>query len=271
MKKSISIIAGGYLGSRLAIELNHLKHPVKLSFRNNKPKQQVTNIDYHFCDISQGQVTANSALFESDILVICIPPGFKKGLGDFYAHNIKSIVDMATKGGVEQLIFTSSTGIYPKHGIFDEGAQLDLTDHKAKALFEAEQSILASSAKYKQVLRLAGLFGENRHPGQFKLKITADNANQTVNMILIDDVVAAILHLVEQPETPSEIYNLVAPHHPTKQTFYRYFRQQLGLQQNHQSWLTPEINCAYKYVNGDKFCIETGFQYPHSDLFQVTI
>jgi len=117
---SVSVIGGGYLGSRLALALNRDKYEVKVSFRSKPPKAKVKGVQYVYCDVSDGQVIAEETLFQADCVIICIPPGFRRGLGEIYPANITAILEMAQNNGCSHVIYTSSTGIYSEAGFFDE-------------------------------------------------------------------------------------------------------------------------------------------------------
>ena len=232
MSHRVGIIGGGFVGRALAESLNKSKYKVKLSFRSNKPESLILGVEYFYCDVQESTIKAEDPLFEVDSLVICIPPGFRQDMGDSYTAKIKSLVEKAESSNVKQVIFTSSIGIYSKDGINDENTDLDLSVNKVRVLHSAEQTVLQSRLQYKQVLRLGGLIGGSRHPGRFKVPITQTNANEAVNMVMLQDVVGSIETVIEDIKnnevSPQAILNVVAPHHPNKQSFYRYARQKLN-------------------------------------------
>ena len=257
------------MGQRLALSLSLLNYSIKLSYRTKAAKLDNKLVSHFYCSLSQGQVQYDEGLFDADSLVICIPPGFKQGLGDFYASHIKCLVEKARESQVKHIIFTSSVGVYSKSGIFDESSKLDLVTEKQKALFDAEQAVIRSGLKYKQVLRLAGLIGVNRHPGDFRVDLSSSNFNGVVNMVMIDDVVQAVTTLIKRPETPSSLYNVVAPHHPTKRSFYHFGR--INRNKAEHSILNDQVGSPGKKVNGMLLEQETEFVYGHGNLFQAII
>ena len=277
--KSVGIIGGGFIGQALASLLDKQKYQVKLSFRSKRPEVTGLSISVHHCDVSvesgQTKVEADRELFKVDCLVICIPPGFKKGLGDSYTTKIQTLLEQAQNDNVKQVIFTSSIGIYDQKGKVDELSTLNLSTEKQKALYDAEQAVLNSGLKTRQVLRLAGLIGGSRHPGNFRVSLTEENINEPVNMVMQEDVVQAIALLIEQGESPSDVYNIVSPHHPNKQSFYRYARQKIKDQRANEplvvSGIGRESREAFtgKTVEGDRICQELGFKYQFDNLFQI--
>ena len=272
--KSVSIIAGGYLGQRLADALNCSKYEVKLSFRLNRPKFNVNWQSWYQCELAEGRLSYDEGLFDSDCVVICLPPGFKLGVGKYYPAHVSSLVEQAVLHGVNQVIFTSSVGVYAEKGVFDENSPIPAASVKQQALYDAEQAVLNSRLKYKQVVRLAGLMGPARHPGNFNVQLHSAQMDRPVNMVMIDDVVAAITTLILEPQTESQLYNLVAPHHPTKHCFYRFAQQTLDknnlffeTETEHTDWAEPHAD--EKRVVGSRIEQETAFTYRHRDLFQA--
>lgn len=278
----VGIIGGGFIGTALAEALvtnqsDEQKYQVFLSYRTSRQKLTNSAINQAYCDASGETLDAEETLFNVDSLVICIPPGFKKGLGDSYSTKIKSLVERGYFSGVKQIIFTSSIGIYPEGGEVDENTALDLSTDKAKALYSAEQEVLTSRVKNKQVVRLAGLIGKGRHPGRFKVKLTSDNADEPVNMVTQDDVVAAITLLLRQGDilNKGDVFNVVAPHHPSKQSFYRTARQQLKDERINEPVIVPSrsntgaVPRVGKRVTGDKICRELGFNYQTDNLLRL--
>ena len=270
--RTVSIVAGGYLGQRLARHLVENKYKVKLSYRTKAPEVEVFGTEHFSCVLTEGTLEYDKGLFDADCLVICIPPGFKQGVADFYPLHIKLLLQEGQNAGCRQVIFTSSIGIYPQSGDFREKSQFTMQGEKQKCLLQAELAVLASCVKYKQVLRLAGLIGPGRHPGRFRVSLGSESAQTCVNMVLVQDVVEAIHQLIDQPDTPSSVYNLVSPHHPSKQAFYRFARQSLGLDVGALS--TVAIEDAFvipKRVSGALIAQETDFRYQYSKLFEALL
>ncbi|MDA8621430.1 NAD(P)H-binding protein [Psychrosphaera sp.] len=277
MKQRVGIIGGGFIGTALAQSLNKDKYDVTLSYRSNKPESTILGVDYDFCDVERNSIIGGEALFKVDSLIVCIPPGFKKDMGDSYTPRIKTIINQAQNSKVKQVVFTSSIGIYSKAGINDENAELDMSVNKVKVLYDAEQAVLNSRLQYKQVLRLGGLIGGNRQPGNFKVVITKDNANEPVNMVMQEDVVGAITCLIDDALSPSQtesaqsqhkaVYNVVSPHHPNKQSFYRYARQQANTLTNSEIVGNPN-NVEGRLVKGDLITKALNFKYKHDNFFE---
>ena len=78
------------------------------------------------------------------------------------------------------------------------------------------------------ILRLAGLVGPSRHPGRFFAGKSAPDGQHVVNLVHLQDVVAAIELLLQAPKG-GHIYNLCAPRHPARGLFYPQMARELGL------------------------------------------
>ena len=126
-----------------------------------------------------------------------------------------------------QVIYTSSTGIYPNENRqYDESSVIETSS----LLGDLEQKIKERS--HYCILRLAGLIGPNRHPVKFLLKQeTRENGAAVVNLIHQKDVIQAIVSCISQ-EKNQAIYNVCYPEHPTRAAYYNeaakfYFQQEM--------------------------------------------
>ena len=108
-------------------------------------------------------------------------------------------------------------------------------------------------------MRLAGLIGPGRNPGQFTAGKTLANAQAPVNLVDGRDVVRFIQLLIKNKDAQG-IYNLCFPSHPTKSSYYTQKCNELNLtppaftNQDHQG----------KQVGSKRTSQELGFQYWHT-------
>ena len=152
-------------------------------------------------------------------------------------------------------ILLSSIGVYEKSaGNFDESAPIGISD-RAQLIHAIENEFLKLDQSV--VLRLGGLFDDNRHPVNsiIKKQITVQG-NDLINFVHIDDVCQA-LDMMLQSWPKQRLYNLVDRHHPTKKDYYTSltthpinFSQQSGLnyQVSSKRFLT-EIQTDGKFLN----------------------
>lgn len=225
----IGIIGCGWLGKALASHLSANGYALKVTTRTKLKQQALLDEGFDTCLLSTDDgIESSNLIFDQDILVIAITPGFKRGYTD-YALNIANLVQCAENKQVKKIVLISSTGIYQGlEGEVDENTSLNLSQHKSKILFEAEQSVVNFSGSGK-VLRLSGLVSENRKPGKFLAgKKALAGANAAVNLIHRSDCIGLLQAIIEQ-EVSHKIFIGVSNTHCSKSDFYSQAARHLGL------------------------------------------
>jgi hypothetical protein len=161
-------------------------------------------------------------------------------------------------------LFVSSTSVYKnlqKVVTEDEGAENDQS-----VLFQIERLFLDNIDFVCSVVRLSGLTGGNRHPGNFFRtgKVVAQ-PDAPVNLIHREDCLGIILAIIEQAAW-GETFNACADSHPSKREFYTYTRKLLN--QPAPEFLVNSEN-AYKIVSNHKVKQILGYQFVHADLMAI--
>ena len=162
----ITIIGCGWLGLPLGKSLVENGYNVFGTTRSERrvPTIEATGMGSILLD-KAGSFTQNSTekMGLSDFLIITIPPNWSEAPEE-YAHKLQSFVTEFPPSTT--IIFTSSTGIYPKKsGTYSEDYIFSVQEQKS-ALFQAEKMLL-SLPNRAYILRLGGLFGPQRHPITF--------------------------------------------------------------------------------------------------------
>lgn len=199
----------------------------------------------------------------ADAIVVNIPPKLRQPQtlafqAEAYLNQLQTLIEQIDFSSFKRIIFISSTAVYADAGRMTEQDAVN-DSPKQQALLQAEQLFLA----YPQtvVLRFAGLIGPKRHPGRFFAgKQNISGANAVVNLVHQADCIGAVKLLLTQPMV-SQVYNLVAAQHPTKETFYRAACLHMGQ-------VVPqfnEIQIADKQVDGSLITKELGFVYQFDD------
>ena len=262
-KLSIGIIGCGWLGKALAKHLITNNYLVKTTVRSIEKSQLIIEqgIDCEVLD-STSDIEGDYQVFQQDVLIITITPGFKQGRID-YAENVARIVKKAEKSAVKHILLMSSTGVYQGlQGQVDELTELDLTMKKSALLYQAEQAVLNFSNK-GQVLRLAGLIGEDRNPGRFLAgKTNLPSGHDPVNLVHQLDVIGVIMALIEQ-DIPLKVCLAVANSHPSKQVFYQLASQALSLP---EPVFIESNSTEARIVNDKKTRATLNYQYQIDDL-----
>ena len=203
------------------------------------------------------------ALMNVDALVITLPAR-RTGPGeDFYLQAVQEIVDTALAHHVPRIIFTSSTSVYGNaSGTLKENSPRNPQTASGRVLKELEDWLHNLPGTSVDILRLAGLVGPSRHPGRFFAGKSAPDGQHGVNLVHLQDVIAAIELLLQAPKG-GRIYNICAPKHPARGVFYPQMARELGLPVPVFSD-NPE-NGSGKIVDGSRICNELGFEYQYPD------
>lgn len=156
-----------------------------------------------------------------DALVITLPAR-RTGAGEgFYLQAVQEIVDTALAYHIPRIVFTSSTSVYGNvNGTVKENSPRLPQTASGQVLKELEDWLHNLPGTSVDILRLAGLVGPSRHPGRFFAGKSAPDGQHVVNLVHLQDVVAAIELLLQAPKG-GHIYNLCAPRHPARGLFIR--------------------------------------------------
>lgn len=263
----VGIIGCGWLGSALVKALVEQSYDVIATTQHNeklplinKLGAQAEILSLPFSDDNE----SSAVVFSCETLIICIPPGIRRGKKD-YPEKIADIIKQAELGKVETVILISTTAVYEGIiGDVTESAKLKLDSEKVKLLTEAEQYILNFSNQ-GIVLRCAGLVGPDRHPGIFfrnKKLLTAPNSY--VNLIHQNDVVEQILLMIKS-DTISGVFNAVSETHVTKKNYYTAASKAFNVEPPRFDSQT-EVEELGRKVLSDKLRNTLSYQYQYDDL-----
>ncbi|MFB0584814.1 NAD-dependent epimerase/dehydratase family protein [bacterium 19CA06SA08-2] len=187
-------------------------------------------------------------------LVICVPPSKTED----YPAAIARLCQLARAAGVQRVLFVSATSVWaPGQG---EGEQPRPGHARGERMLAAEQAVLTAGFECAMVLRPAGLYGPDRHPGRFLAGKTLDGGAQAVNLVHLEDVVAACQLMLAHAEN-GDAYNLSAPVHPRREQFYPFAARLLGLPA--PRFIEPAGTFAP--IEGQLICQRLGFSYRWPD------
>ena len=261
--KNISILGGGWLGFPLGKQLAK-KHQVKISTtsENKLTLFSEAGLKPFLLEVpSHEQITTNNFFSNCDILIITIPPNRKKSEAMEYVSKINWIISQAENHQIKQVIYTSSTSVYDGlENEVDETTILKEDNLRANEIIINEENLLENVNFKTTILRLGGLFGEERHPVKFLAKKEVnENGNEPVNMLHLYDAIEAISTVIEKP-IENEIYNLVYPQYDTREIFYNKAAKELNL--SLASFKTVEFPKNRK-VSSEKFQNKHKFTFKH--------
>lgn len=189
-----------------------------------------------------------------ETLVICVPPSKT----DDYPYAVAKACQLAKTHGTRRVLFVSATSVWGAGQA--EGEQPKPRHARGERMLAAEQAVQAAGFECVMIVRPSGLYGPDRHPGRFLAGKTLEGGGQAVNLVHLDDVVAACLLLLERGKD-GDAYNLSAPVHPRREQFYPFAARQLGL----PAPLFIEPAGAFLPIDGLRICEQLGFNYRWPD------
>ncbi len=231
--KKISILGCGWYGFALAKKLLKVGYVVKGS-TTSQAKLSILKAAGIKPFIVNFNVNNNEYLpdfFDCDVLFIAIPPMRKTAQLNDYAAKLENIAAAAAKALVKQVVFISSTGIYPDSNIsFNELNVPKPNTDAGQMLFEAEEVLKNNKAFTTTILRFGGLIGPERNLARhFAGKMAIANGLAPINLIHLTDCLGISLAILKQ-QAFGHTFNGVTPNHPTRAAFYTNACFAAGLQ-----------------------------------------
>ena len=196
----IAIIGCGWVGERLSLFLKDENYDVLATTTSpekieilKKVASEVHLLDFNSAENFDFLDNIDVAIFSMPISRNSWHEGFKK----FHKKFPKTIL-------------FSSTGVYPKeNGIYAETQ----TENLRSDILTSENLV---REKYPQtnILRFGGLMGDERNLQKLFKNRSPENPEKATNYIHYEDILP-LVEIIFKSEKRSEIYNLVAPEHPT--------------------------------------------------------
>lgn len=153
------------------------------------------------------------------ICILTIPPS--KTLFQSYQNQCLKLTSLFPN--TCKFIFTSSTSVYSDNiNLAIENSKI-LSDYNyTSQLFLTEKALQKTLGNNLNILRLAGLFGDNRNPAKFLSgKKDIKNPLAKVNLVHQKDVISFISAIIKQ-DVWGETFNVCASIHPTRKEFYTW-------------------------------------------------
>ena len=225
----VSILGCGWYGRALAAKLVSSGIPVKGSATSPERAEQLAQagIKSYVIKLDENESIYDVDFFKCDIIVIAIPPSFKKNQGKQYLPKIKNIIKAIVDHKVTKVIYISSTGVYAdcnREVTENDLAQPD--SESGQILRRAEELFLNENVFRTSIVRFGGLVGPGRNPARFFLnKTDIPNGLAPVNLIHQIDCVGVTCAIIERDRF-GFIFNACAPDHPAKGDFYRKMARQ---------------------------------------------
>ena len=238
--KQISILGCGWLGLPLAEALLWEKFAVNGSTTSETKLLGLKNlgISPFLIALNENEITGNidGFLENSEILIIDIPPKLRSEIQESFISKIEVLIPFIEKSNVEKVIFVSSTSVYQDSDLMiDENTIAFPETESGKQLLIVENLLLANKNFETTIIRFGGLIGNDRNPIKFLAgKKEIENPNAPINFIHQTDCIGIIIKIIEL-NVWNEIFNGVAPFHPTRKEYYCKKALEFGL-------VLPEFN-----------------------------
>lgn len=237
--KKISILGCGWLGLPLAKKLIEKGNSINGSTTSENKLSILKDVGINpFLVIlsdpeasGKGALESESAseaindfLAESEILIIDIPPKLRTNTDSsrkLFVEKIETLIPFIEKSTIKKVLFVSSTSVYgDQNDLIIEETIPNPETESGKQLLLAEAILQENQNFETTILRFGGLIGEDRHPVKFLAgKENLENPDAPINLIHQKDCIGIIEEIILQSKW-NEVFNAVAPFHPSREEYY---------------------------------------------------
>jgi nucleoside-diphosphate-sugar epimerase len=274
-KKRVSILGCGWLGFPLAQRLltQNISSDVKGSTTSASKaslftEEGITPYQFALAPDFTCEPAEVTSFLNADVLVIAIPPKIASTGNDFHVQQINAVMHGLAKSPINEVIYISSTGIYPDLNRIVVEEDVTKPEHSAAPAMTQAENILISLRPQKTVsiLRLGGLLGYNRIPGKYvRGKKDMPTGSIPVNYIHRDDAVGIIAHIIDAGII-NETFNVVAPLHPTRREVYLASCEQFSWES--PTFSEPQTRPDYKVISMDKLVSHYAYDFKYPNPIQ---
>lgn len=228
----ISILGCGWLGFPLAKKLIEKGYSINGSTtsENKLSILEDAGINPFLVTLESQSVsqTINHFLAESEILIIDIPPKLRGNNADtsdslrkVFFEKIETLIPFIAQSTIKKVLFVSSTSVYgDQNDLITEETNPNPETESGKQLLLAEAILLKNQNFETTILRFGGLIGEDRHPVKVLAgKENLENPDAPINLIHQNDCIQIIEEIINQSKW-DEVFNAVAPFHPSRSAYY---------------------------------------------------
>ncbi|MEJ6583516.1 MAG: NAD(P)-binding domain-containing protein [Crocinitomicaceae bacterium] len=212
-----TIIGCGWLGTSLAETLLNSGDDVIGTTTRPEKKSELEQKGIKSVTFKLNSQISTEIIGFSEIVVLSVPPFNRTNTTD-YGDALVNLVQQFHPN--TKFLFLGSTGIYPqKNGVYTEEYDFKI-EERNNSLFKAEEKLTEALSSRLTILRLGGLFGEDRHPiYQLSGRANIANPKGKINFAGKNDIIS-ILNKIVQLNQFGEIFNIVFPEHPTRESYY---------------------------------------------------
>ncbi len=196
--------------------------------------------------------------FETDILVISIPPRVSKYGKEHHVLQIKDLIKRIKQYNPSlKIIFVSSTSVYQSNNtLVDENSPLN-----EKSQLVIVERMLQELPNQLTILRCGGLMGYDRFPAKYSSGRIIKNGDTPVNYIHRDDVIG-IIHTLILQDIWDETFNISSPIHPTRKEVFTKNCQSKGLP---LPIFEVDQEEPYKIISPQKIILRTNYNFKYEN------
>lgn len=267
--KTISIIGLGWIGEPLGIHLQGKGFQVSGSTTSAEKQAKLSSLGLNAIRLSLNPHPDGmgfNALFQSQILVVNIPPRSRSGNGEFHLEQLKYLRTLIDSSPIEKVIFVSSTGVYPEVISTEKYAEdfpLSLENTGNDTIFRAEKLMEKDRNYDLTTVRFGGLLGDDRVPGKYFSGKENVVGHTRVNFIHRRDSVRLLAWVIER-ELWNQTFNGVAPIHPLRKEIYEKNAAEFEIAPPASYQNEPEGND--RLIDSEKI-LQKGFEFEFPDPF----
>jgi nucleoside-diphosphate-sugar epimerase len=217
--------------------------------------------------------------FDTDVLFLNVPPPVRdlprEEFPDYHRRQIASVVEHVRASSIDWIVFASSTGVYPNVAgpSVPTVTEDDLPPGRPDAMSGSRRVTGPVLARMEgmlaeledvdaTILRFAGLYGGDRHPGRYLAgRSGVGRPEAPVNLIHRDDCVGVVAAVLEQGAR-NDVFNACAGAHPTRRQLYTRAAEALGLE---PPTFEAEGDATGKIVSNEKLRRVLGYTFQHPD------
>ena len=218
----VFIFGCGYLGIRLADTLIAAGHEVSALTKNETFAEVLKAIGITEVIVDRLESDSWHSLVGNDYtkIINCVSSAGNglSGYESSYYEGQASIIQWAKSHSIERFVYTSSTSVYPENSgnwVSEDSLKRDSVHSDTAQVLRRSENLIESNQSHFDnyfILRLSGIYGPERHYLLNQIQSSnaiAGSGDYFMNMIHVDDIVSAIIRLIDvKSNIPSGIYNL---------------------------------------------------------------
>lgn len=227
--EAVLIVGCGWVGKKLGHFLSQNDHTV---YGTTRSQANFKELEAHNIIPIQLELPVNNVsdiqLPEVDSIVISISPGRGEDRDHYPAH-IRQLAQLWDDGNAQFIMYSSTSAYGNTKG---EVTEDDVNpDPKSKNMILAAEGELRQQVPEAVILRLSGLYGEDRHPAKYMAGRTGiSDGDAPVNLIHRDDVIQVTQKIIDA-DIHGEIFNVCSELHPSRADIYPLIANRLGLKE----------------------------------------